>query len=103
MSNLPTQQEIFTQALKELDTARNGLSSARDELNSDWAGVETGLTLPPAAGEHRRLARAAIAAAKEQIDIAKSELHNALRVYAPEDDYVLDDPRAEIIDEQGGR
>ncbi|MFF2088636.1 hypothetical protein ACFVVM_33035 [Nocardia sp. NPDC058176] len=102
--SLPTQQQIFLNALEQLDIARNALSEARDELNSDWAGVETGLGLPRPVGEHRTRVRAAITAAKAEIDTAKNELCQALEYYHPPgSERVLDDPRAEIADEQRTR
>ncbi|WP_280184500.1 MULTISPECIES: hypothetical protein [Nocardia] len=48
---LPSQREMFTKALAALETARWGLSDARDWLQSDWAPV--GTTLPGAAGPRR--------------------------------------------------
>ncbi|WP_216917688.1 hypothetical protein OG225_40780 (plasmid) [Nocardia sp. NBC_01377] len=102
--SLPTQQEIFTNALRHLDLARAALAESRDWLASDWAGVETGLSLPREVGEQRTRVRTAISAAKNEVDDARHALHEALRHYAPpEHGRVLEDPRAEIADDRGTR
>lgn len=77
-TGLPTQQQIFINALESLGVGRNNLSEAQSWLKSDWAGVESGLTLPAGAGEHRAAARTDIAAAKDAIDRATEALFRAL-------------------------
>ncbi|WP_331722858.1 hypothetical protein [Nocardia sp. NBC_00511] len=76
--NLPTRIDVFTDALKTLDTARTGLSDARDTLASDTADIDT----PPAAGEldAKREAQERIADAKNLLDQAKSALYRALEL-----------------------
>lgn len=102
--SLPTQQQIFANTLAELDAARAALSRARDELASDWAGVETGLTLPVAVGKQRSVVRTAISTAKTEVDDARHALHEILRRYAPpEDPDLLDDPSAELAADKTDR
>ncbi|MEU8901768.1 hypothetical protein AB0C65_38300 [Nocardia sp. NPDC048505] len=74
--NLPTRADIFANALSDLDVARNGLSSSRDWLQSDWQPA--GAVLTDAAATGRTEARRLIAEAKDLIDQAKRALYDGL-------------------------
>jgi len=74
--SLPTQAEIFENAIQALTDARNQLSTARDWLNSDWSPV--GSTLPDEAGDARAQVRPKIAQLKNEIDVMKTLLYEGL-------------------------
>lgn len=104
MTTLPTQQEMFERALAQVEAARTALSQARSWLAADWDGIEVGVELPRAVGEHRTRTRAAITAARTEIDTARDELTAALEIYAPPvQDWALDEPDAAAGDYQGER
>jgi hypothetical protein len=75
-NNLPTQAEIFTNALDALHEARLRLSDARDWLNSDWKPGSP--SLPQAAADARHSVKARIGSLKNEIDAAKNEIAAAL-------------------------
>ncbi len=70
MSRLPTPEEIFVNADRELGEACRALGDAADWLRSDWAPADVRLTAEQAAAR-RRLQRA-VAAAKAAIDTARA-------------------------------
>ncbi|MGY2025970.1 hypothetical protein [Nocardia gipuzkoensis] len=74
--SLPAREEMFRAALRDLDNARNALSSSRDWLRSDW--VPIGTPLPSAAAEARISVVQKIAQAKAIIDEAKAALAEGL-------------------------
>lgn len=103
MSRRPTQQEMFTNALAQLDAASNALSETRSWLNADWDGLEVGVELPRAVGERRTRARTAITEAKAQIELARRELYEALDHYDPAAAGLLDSGGGEIVDDWDAR
>lgn len=76
MTRLPTQAEMFKNALDELDLARSGLSQAAAWLRSDWRPI--GSPLPAEAADARTEVWQLIGKAKALIDHAKGEAHKAL-------------------------
>jgi hypothetical protein len=65
---LPTRNQIFTNALRDLNTAYGALGDAQAWLRSDWHPVDSHLTDIQA--EARIAMQAAIATAKRAIDKA---------------------------------
>lgn len=70
---LPTWTEIAKHTRDALNEARNGLSTARDWMNSDWPEGHG-----PADHEHRHEAARLISQAKALIDQAKDELDRSI-------------------------
>ncbi|UGT58802.1 hypothetical protein [Nocardia asteroides] len=99
----PTQQEMFTHALEQLDAASNALSQTRSWLNADWDGLEVGVELPRPVGERRTRARTAITEAKTQIEQARRALDEALDHYDPAAAGLLDSSEGEIVDGRDDR
>jgi hypothetical protein len=69
MSNLPTSDEMFAAAERELDNAYRALGDAADWLRSDWRPVGSSLTTAQA--KRRMQMQAQIAKAKDAINQAK--------------------------------
>ena len=99
----PTQQVMFTNARRQLDTASNALSETRSWLNADWDGLEVGVELPRAVGERRTRARTAITEAKAQIEQARRALDEALDHYDAAAAGMLDSDEGEIVDDRDDR
>src|SRR5262249_44354111 len=73
---LPSWQDMYRSALKDLDTARSALADAAGWLRSDWRPL--GSPLPGQAGTARRDVLDQIGQLKGEIDQAKDALRNAL-------------------------
>jgi hypothetical protein len=69
MSNLPTPDEMFAAAERELDKAYRALGDAADWLRSDWRPVGSSLTTAQA--KRRMQMQAQISEAKDAINQAK--------------------------------
>jgi hypothetical protein len=69
MSQLPTPDEMFAAAERELDKAYRALGDAGDWLRSDWRPVGSSLT--PAQAKLRMQMQAQISKAKDAINQAK--------------------------------
>lgn len=78
MTTLPTQAEMFRNALAGLDQARSSLSDASAWLRSDW--VQPGTPLPATAADARTEMFELIGRAKGMIDEAKNYAHQAIEV-----------------------
>lgn len=74
---LPTQADMFTNALDALDAARTSLGDARDWLNSDWKPVGSELT--DAGATARREVVRRLSQIKSEIDGMKQLLGEAIR------------------------
>lgn len=70
MSSLPTPDEMFAAAERELDKAYRALGDAGDWLRSDWRPVGSSLTTEQA--KRRTRMQAQIAKAKTAINEAKA-------------------------------
>jgi hypothetical protein len=66
--SLPTPEEMFAEAERELDNAYRALSDAADWLRSDW---KPGTSLTTAQAERRSRMQAEISTAKHAINQAK--------------------------------
>jgi hypothetical protein len=73
---LPTQAEMFENAIQALTEARKQLAAASDWLNADW--TPAGSSLPDEAGNARAYVRPKIGQLKNEIDVMKIHLYEGL-------------------------
>ncbi|MEU5410502.1 hypothetical protein [Nocardia asteroides] len=73
---LPTREDIFRSALRDIDRSRDELSAAGGWLKSDWTPV--GTPLSARASDARYTALRKITDAAAAIDDARSEILDAL-------------------------
>lgn len=76
MSKLPTVDEMFANALRELDKARNAMSEARDWVKSDTRPLGARRTTAQVQAE--RAVLDAVGEVKNLIDTAKGAIWQAL-------------------------